>query len=73
MGEEREEPNQDPKLPPPERQKLDFRHPFDSLSTVLGPARVKQLKYAIICVCCCFFIGMFVLLTSQQLFVGLLG
>jgi hypothetical protein len=44
VGDAREEPNQDPKLPPPERQALDFRHPFDSLSTVVGPGRVKQVS-----------------------------
>mmetsp|Transcript_22852 Transcript_22852/g.74422 ORF Transcript_22852/g.74422 Transcript_22852/m.74422 type:complete len:1705 (+) Transcript_22852:146-5260(+) len=43
VGEGQDEPNRDPKLDEPERQKLDLMNPMASLAMIVGPARLRQI------------------------------
>merc|ERR1712196_421772 len=56
VGKERESPNRDPFLPPPDRIRWSLLHPFDMLEDILGPDLCRKIKF-IGCLLCCIAVG----------------
>ncbi|KAK3276739.1 hypothetical protein CYMTET_15213, partial [Cymbomonas tetramitiformis] len=61
VGIGRAEPNRDPKLPEPERARLNLMDPMGSLKMLVGPERFNQI-IAVLCFVLCLFVGGFILL-----------